>query len=504
MVDGADVEALAARLFPFVEGRWTLDVSRRGDGRPSADGICIEGSELLLVVHLSEGGEEGSPRKVREVMVTYDIAGVSRERWEAYVEGWKRAFPSLIARAAAARHPELFGAIGCAQVLREATLVTADDFARGMQAPSTLEASRQLAFPDRPPTEAEYEAYLEIARPERREDVVRRRDEAYERAMARHPAVAERLAATHGFVLPKQVALTWAFFSSLSRQEWQALFLMDLEPGRLCGVLDLFREGWLELPLVEGFDARMHGVRCDDPPELLLMVQDSQDRYGLFYDDPARMPSGVVRSPRHGQDEWWAETYLDGLRRRLEAALRYPAHSFAEEMKQGVCDARLIVEALDDFQERVERIRAEDRAGMLHPYEERLGMANTACGVGPVTPLGDAGEFEFAAERGDYQVARGDLQAPIAGWIASAREALAQGDPRHALALGRDLHASCWATEYALWQAEALALMVEAYQALGREALARRVEVHHASRHQQQRSGYCNPPDVQVGFRALG
>jgi hypothetical protein len=481
MLTAADIEETVYCYFPFREGSWGLSLV---DYR-------LEEGKLLFTVHLIEYENE-SFRDVQEFSLSYDLEGVSRERWVAYLEGWEKAFGSLIERGA--HDSKLLHSLHCAPVLRDAKLVTADDFLRAMQDPRTLEAFRLERYPSLSPSEEEYREYLEVARPESREAVLQRRRAAYDSAMARHPAVAERIAATHGFVLPRHVALTWAFFSSLSEAEWRGLAMLDLYPGRLSGVLELFKDGGLDRKLKPGFDARMHQVRHEDVPELLLMVQDSQDRYSLFYDDPAHMPSGLVCSPRHGADGWWAETYLDGLRGWLAPIVEDPSDNIedAAEAKQIVCYTRLLIEALDDFQEWAEQIREEDRAGMLWSYEERTAMAETACGVGIATQQGDASGFELAEDRYDYEILRPDLQAPIAGWIAQARKELQHGDPRHALALGRDLHASCREEEQdkQLWQREAKELLVTAYHALGREALASRVEVHHAHRALDQEDAY--------------
>lgn len=385
VLTAADIEETVYCFFPFREGSWGLSLVdyRLEEGQP------------LFTVHLVEYEDE-SFRDIREISLSCDLEGVSRERWVAYLEGWEKAFGSLIERWG--HDSELTHLLHCAPVLRDAELVTADDFLRTMQDPRTLEAFHRERHPSLSPSEEEYQEYLKVARPESREAVLQRRRAAYDSAMARHPAVAERIAATYGFVLPRHVALTWAFFSSLSEAEWRGLAMLDLYPGRLGGVLELFKDGGLDRKLKPGFDARMHQVRHEDVPELLLMVQDSQDRYSLFYDDPAHMPSGLVCSPRHGADGWWAETYLDGLRGWLAPIVEDPRDNieYAAEAKKIVCCTRLLIEALDDFQEWAEQIREEDRAGMLWSCEERTAMAETACGVGIATRQGDASGFELA------------------------------------------------------------------------------------------------------------
>ncbi len=66
----------------------------------------------------------------------------------------------------------------------------------------------------------------------------------------------------------------------------------------------------------------------------------------------------------------------------------------------------------------------------------------------------------------------------MAALVATAREELADGKPAFALVLGRELH---WFDDDRT-RDEALALLKEAYGALGRDALASIAEVHHAHR----------------------
>lgn len=476
MITAQDIEATIYCYFPF----------RHGDHELSLQQYTLDDTTLSLTV-LFVNYEDGTIRDAYENSIPCDLEGVSRERWEAYLAGWEKAFDALAPRVA--EDSSLLAALSCDPVLRDDALITAADFERVLRDPRTLDAYYAELYPSPLPTEQEYAEYLQTARPESRQEVIQRRQDAYQKARQRHPAVAARIAATYGFVLPKHVALTWAFFSSLSQSEDRAMWMLDIHPA---GVLELYQDGGLERQLKPGFDARMHQVRCADLPELLLLLTNSQDRYSLFYDDPAHPPSGIVRTQREGYDQWWGETFLDGLRDWLTPLLAEPEAELEEDfIKTGVCHARFLLEALDDFQQHVDRCHEEDRADLLWSYEERSEMAASACGVSIATEQGDAAEYEFMEDLAYYQVER--MQEPIAGWIARARKELADGDPRYALALGRDLHASCWSAdqkECQRWQKEAKELMVSAYEALGRPALARRVEQHHACRAQELEDAY--------------
>ena len=70
----------------------------------------------------------------------------------------------------------------------------------------------------------------------------------------------------------------------------------------------------------------------------------------------------------------------------------------------------------------------------------------------------------------------------VAAWLATARERLVAGDPAFALALGRELH---WFDGDAFREA-AGALLVDAYEALGRTAHAGILRAHLA--HRDERS----------------
>jgi hypothetical protein len=96
-------------------------------------------------------------------------------------------------------------------------------------------------------------------------------------------------------------------------------------------------------------------------------------------------------------------------------------------------------------------------------------------GVGVIAP-GRAAPPYIEAVEGRARPFPDEVEAR--GFVEEARRALAAGDVAHALALGRDLH---WADIEAL-RAETLELLVSAYRALGREALAATAEAHHRHR----------------------
>src|SRR5262249_4436691 len=93
---------------------------------------------------------------------------------------------------------------------------------------------------------------------------------------------------------------------------------------------------------------------------------------------------------------------------------------------------------------------------------------------------GHAGRPAYLAPDLDANCRRLHDPARVKAWIDGARAALARGEPLFALALGRDLH---WA-DAPEHRVASLDLMTCAYRALGREALARIAEVHHAHRDQ--------------------
>jgi hypothetical protein len=86
----------------------------------------------------------------------------------------------------------------------------------------------------------------------------------------------------------------------------------------------------------------------------------------------------------------------------------------------------------------------------------------------------------------------------VQGWMAQAREALEAGDPAFALALGRELH---W-FDHDDYREEAGALLVAAYEALGRTAHAGILRAHLVHRDLPSVNVYELPDDDSDAYES--
>lgn len=175
-----------------------------------------------------------------------------------------------------------------------------------------------------------------------------------------------------------------------------------------------------------------------------------------------------LRLPRHVEAFW---AFFTGLS---------PSERAAFDDLVGFRPADILLrDALDALANDDRRARADDEAGALLPYEARRAVPPIVCGVGVVGPGGAAVALPYlAAGLDEVFFPSAELPAKVLAWVDAARAALDRGEPLFALGLGRDLH---W-QDSDEFRAESLELMARAYRALGRDALAAIVEVHHAHR----------------------
>jgi hypothetical protein len=489
MITTSELDALLRRIFPLSAPSWRLVLPERGDI------VTASEEEAFLRLQLWELDDQGNLASITEQECRFRIAGTSLPRWEAFLTALERAFPALAERDRASE-PVHFC---CADVLHDERCRSAEDFERVLREPATLDAWLNKLMPLCGVADERYEAFLQETRSEDPGAARHRRASAFEEAMARFPAVAAHVRTIYGLELPGHVALAWAFFKSLSEEEWVAFEdgVELVERSRLEGIFPFFEEGGLQLPMKAGVDPRVHLRKRITPVELLPLFEDSGGNpYGLFYDDPSYLPSGVASVARYGEVQWDGETIFDVIREAIDTRTDFGAE------ERTACQCRWIHDILADFAEHETRIRAEDRARMRWSFDERRAMADGLFGVGIATDLGDGGKLAYMEEVGNAHDFLRDTDA-LRGWIREAREALASGDPRYALALGRDLYAALeqvspirsgelerWEREddpamaeafpalsVSDWKREARALMAEAYRALGREALAQIAEL---------------------------
>lgn len=283
----------------------------------------------------------------------------------------------------------------------------------------------------------------------------------------------EHVKEVFGLLVPRTLAVYWGFVRSLSEAEREASG--DLLP-RSAGLLEYFAFFDQEREARDGLPECLHWRYRGDPPELVTVALGHSDaqHFGLFYDDPARLPCGVAENyARDTAQTWWeGETLLDVARQKLDVDRGELEHFYAEEdWPRVACQIRLLRDAISAFDEANRAALADDAPELPMSYTERLQLPEIVSGIGVLAP-GTSPPPHVVATAGRARPFRDEGE--VRGMIEEARRALKGGDVAHALALGRDLH---WAE-----MDGALDLLVEAYHALGREPLAVIAREHHRHR----------------------
>jgi hypothetical protein len=298
-----------------------------------------------------------------------------------------------------------------------------------------------------------------------------RRQAALATMTQRFPAVAERVRRGYGLRLPRHVAVFCALWHSADDAERAGLAELEVSPF---GLTEYFADGGLDLVGRDGLDERLQGRFRRDPAEFVTVLMGGSDglHYGLWYDDPAELPSFVVHNYARDSAETWTSrspTLLAELRRVVDDALSYD-----EEAELGA-----LVAALDWF-------AVADAAAVAADGPPRWADAarpDPWLSVFPALPPGSGDPC--LAELDARLTAFAKAGPSAARWIARAGDELAQGRPALALAVGGELH---WLDADA-YRVAGLDLLVGAYRQLGRDALAGIAEVHAANR---------DLPDVDV------
>jgi Uncharacterised conserved protein (DUF2228) len=298
-----------------------------------------------------------------------------------------------------------------------------------------------------------------------------RRAASLELMRGRFDAVAVRFRNVYGLRLPRQMAVFAAFWHSLNEAESAGIGHVGLSPA---GITRYFFD--LDLVARDGLDERLEWrFRCD-PPEFVSVMHGNMDglHFGLWYDDPAEIPVDVVHNYARDSAETvageatpleevqvWIEDYLD----EMEADGEEP------EVLDEVRVARRAAEWFTDAELRAVEEDGPSPWAFVERPEINIPM-------GPALPPGSGdprGGDEPARQRWEAYRSR---SPQVGEWIARARAELAAGQPAFALVLGQELHYA----DLDDYRPESLELLVGAYRALGRHALAEIAEVHHRHR----------------------
>lgn len=296
-----------------------------------------------------------------------------------------------------------------------------------------------------------------------------RRRSALSRMWERFPMVAQKVEHVYGLRLPRHLAVFCALWDSADAPEREALDYLMVSPF---GLTEYFGDEGLRLVGRDGLDERLHGRYRRDPAEFFTVMGGGSDglHYGLWYDDPAELPSFIVHNYAQDSAETWSEghpTLLAEIRGTIRAVLS--DYGDAGEEAQLL---RPLTAALDWF------ARA-DREALTADGERRWASATRPTGGISIFPA-------LPPNSGDPRLAESDARtsafrangADASEWIARAEQELADGKPALALAVGAELH---WVgRDEDLGQCRDL--LVGAYRQLARDALAEIVEVHATQR----------------------
>jgi hypothetical protein len=300
------------------------------------------------------------------------------------------------------------------------------------------------------------------------EDEQRRRD-ALAWAFARFPLVQARMKEVYGLRLPRHLAVYAAFDRSLSPFERLGRQKVGRAPW---GIMIWFDENGLDRKTRDGLDPRLQSRFRQDPPELVTVMGGDTDglHYGLWFDDPAELPSFVASNYARDSAETSADeaTVLAELREQMRRRLE--ERDYPDEPEH--LSVHAFIAALEWFQEADEKALAEDGS----PRGAEAERGDILGGMGPaLKPSHGNPRDTYREYEARYEAYKAREHQPI---VDEARRELAAGKPAYALVVGRELH---WFDDDDT-RADSLELLTRAYEALGRHALAEIARVHHAHR----------------------
>jgi hypothetical protein len=303
-----------------------------------------------------------------------------------------------------------------------------------------------------------YAEYLAAVRPETPEATQQRRRAALERAYAAFPRLAEHVASVWGLALPRTLAVYHAFHLAIAELPDAVREASSTSPG---GILDRLAPGGWDLPLRPGLDERVHCRFRQDPPEMLSFAWGDSDglHFGLWYDTADEATAVVANYARDS-----AETWITGDHPLSVCRNRW--HYDEPPSGETGFAVRLYLEELAWFEQEEQRVAGNASADALARRPALLAGPGSI----PAAKLPLDAELRADAYRNDPKA--------VHEWMAQARAQLEAGQPAMALALGRELH---W-FDHDRYRDQAGALLVSAYEALGRTAHAGILRAHLALR----------------------
>lgn len=301
------------------------------------------------------------------------------------------------------------------------------------------------------------------------------RDEARAASLAkmnaRFPLVEAKFREHYSLRLPRWMAVLAAFFDSVDDVERAGLDLLGRSSG---GVLEYFEDGGLDRNVKEGLDPRLEMRFRRDPPEMVSFLWGDGDgqHFGLFYDDPAELPARISSNWARDTGETSCDDELTGISLLLARTRERIADPY-RDVANPVPLALYAVEAALRWFVAADEAAVNEDGPVPYQRDERVPLLG---GVSAVLP-----KSAFARTRSkqspDSRYAEYKSKKPskiLREWIDEARDELARGKPAFAYILGRELH---WFDGDA-HRAVGAELLIAAYRALGRDALAEIARVH--------------------------
>lgn len=299
-----------------------------------------------------------------------------------------------------------------------------------------------------------------------------RRSAAVALMEGRFDAAAAKVKEHYGLRLPRWMAVLAALFRSANALERAGLEYLGVSAG---GLLEYFDDGGLDRVVREGLDPRVEMRFRRDPPELVSFLWGDTDglHWGVFYDDPAELPGAIAHNYARDSGETSIDPQTSGvalLSARLRERLEDPY-----DTEDRPLSAHALRAALRWF-EAADR-EAIDRDGIVrYRGVARPSMVGAASAVLPAS-AGNARLDPAKVEARYIEYKRGRSKI-LSEWMMEAREELAKAKPAFAYTLGRELH---WFDSDKHRKAGE-ELLIAAYEALGRHALADIARAHYKHR----------------------